>query len=148
MKYLTFVFCALISAAALAQAADKQKLASEFYDRTTATQIDAMTRNAANAIVRQDPSKVRQAEIYREWAREAFSSPEYKSIYVQFFAENFSEEELIAMNEWAKDPIFVAYMTKLQRFPQWSAPKLQEFLRSRNPDLASRLRAEGFDVNK
>ncbi|MES2535170.1 MAG: hypothetical protein V4632_04770 [Pseudomonadota bacterium] len=148
MKVFAFVFCGLISAAAIGQVSEKQKLASQFYDKTTAKQIDAMTRNAANGILREDPTKVRQSEIYRQWAKESFSSPEYKNIYVQFLVENFNDEELSAMNEWAKDPVFGAYMNKWQRFPQWSAPKLQEFLRSKNPELARRLRAEGFDPNK
>jgi hypothetical protein len=107
-----------------------------------------MTRSAANAILREDASKVRQSEIYRQWAKESFSSPEYKSIYVHFLVENFSEQELSAMNEWAKDPNFITYMNKWQRFPQWSAPKFQDFLRLKNPELARRLRAEGFDPNK
>jgi hypothetical protein len=147
-KFFAFVFFGLMSAAAIGQVPEKQKLASQFYDRTTAQQIDAMTRSAANAILREDESKVRQSEIYRQWAKESFSSPEYKSIYVHFLVENFSEQELSAMNEWAKDPNFITYMNKWQRFPQWSAPKFQDFLRLKNPELARRLRAEGFDPNK
>jgi len=148
MRFFALVFFGLMSTVAIGQVADKQKLASLFYDRTTAQQIDAMTRSAANAILREDTSKVRQSEIYRQWAKESFSSTEYKNIYLQFLVENFSEQELSAMNEWAKDPNFITYTNKWQRFPQWSAPKFQEFLRSKNPELAKRLRAEGFDPNK
>jgi hypothetical protein len=69
MKFFAFVFFGLMSAAAIGQVPEKQKLASQFYDRTTAQQIDAMTRSAANAILREDESKVRQSEIYRQWAK-------------------------------------------------------------------------------
>lgn len=79
--------------------------------------------------------------VPRWWAKNALQ-------YVQFLVENFSAEELLAMNEWAKNPLFLGYMNKWQQFPQWSAPKFQEFLKMKNPELAQRLRAEGFDPSR
>ena len=148
MKVLLAVFCLVTSNAAVAQALAKDALASRFYDATTAKQIDVMTSNAAAAILRENPSKVRQSEIYRKWAKESFSSPEYKAIYVQFLVEKFSADELTAMNEWATSPLFLGYMNKWQQFPQWSAPRFQDFLRAKNPELHRRLKAEGFDPAK
>lgn len=132
----------------MAQEASKEKLASQFYDATTAKQIEAMANNAAAAILREDPKKVRQSQIYRQWAKEAFGSPEYKAIYTQYIVENFSADELVAMNEWAKNPFFISYLNKWMRFPQWSAPRYQEFIKSKNPELHRRLKAEGFDPAK
>jgi len=146
MNYFAFALCLLLSSAASAQ--PPERLASQFFDATTAKQIDAMTRNAANAILKQDASKIRQSEIYRQWAKESFGSPEYKQIYVQYYVANFTVEELLAMNEWAKSPLFLGYVNKMQQFAQWSGPTFQDFLKTKNPELARRLRAEGFDPSK
>ncbi len=148
MKILLVLLGFLLSNAAFAQLIAKEALAAKFYDATTAKQIDAIARNAAAAILREDPSRVRQSEIYRQWAKESFGSPEYKAIYVQFLAENFNADELTAMNEWAMSPQFLSYMNKWQQFPQWSAPRFQAFLRAKNPELHRRLKAEGFDPAK
>jgi hypothetical protein len=148
MKTMVFAVILLVSGIATAQAESKETLASRFYDATTAKQVETMARNAAAAILRQDPKKARQSEIYGQWAKESFGSPEYKTIYVQFLVESFSAEELAAMNEWAKNPLFLTYMNKWLQFPQWSAPRFQEFLKAKNPELHRRLRAEGFDPAK
>lgn len=148
MKIVLVLFGLLLSNAAVAQLIGNEALASKFYEATTAKQIDAIARNAAAAILREDPTKVRQSEIYEQWAKESFSSPEYKVIYVQFLAENFTAEELTAMNEWAQSPQFLSYMNKWQQFPQWSAPRFQAFLRAKNPELYRRLKTEGFDPAK
>jgi hypothetical protein len=148
MKAIVFAIVLLFSGIALGQVGSKEALASQFYDSTTAKQIEAMASNAAAAILREDPTKVRQSQIYRQWAKESFGSPEYKAIYVRYLVENFNAEELVAMNEWAKSPFFLTYMNKWMQFPQWSAPRFQEFLKAKNPELYRRLRAEGFDSTK
>ena len=148
MKIVLMLFGLILSNAVFAQSIGNEALASKFYDATSAKQVEAVARNAAAAILREDPSKVRQSEIYRQWAKESFGSPEYKAIHVQFLTENFTAEELTAMNEWAKNPQFLSYMNKWQQFPQWSAPRFQAFLRVKNPELHRRLKAEGFDPAK
>ena len=148
MKALLFSVCFVFASSVAAQALPREELASSFFDATTLKQIDGMTRNAAAAILREDPKKVRQSEIYRQWAKESFGSPEYKQIYVTYYVDNFSTEELIAMNEWAKNPAFITYMNKVQQFTQWSASRIQKFLSTKNPELTRRLRAEGFDPSK
>ena len=148
MKTVVFAVVLILSCIAIAHAESKEALASRFYDATTAKQIGTMARNAAAAILNQDPNKTRQSEIYEQWANESFGSPEYKAIYVQFLVENFSAEELTAMNEWAKSPFFLVYMNKWLQFPRWSAPRFQEFLKAKNPELHRRLKAEGFDPTK
>lgn len=149
MKALFVAAClSTMALPAFAQGLGKDELASSFFDATTAKQIDGMTKSAAAAILKEDPTKKRQAEIYRQWAKETFGSPEYKQIYVSYYVERFSAEELIAMNEWAKHPLFLSYMNKIPQFAQWSAPRFQQFLASKNPELARRLRAEGFVPSK
>jgi hypothetical protein len=148
VKALFAAACLFTALPVFAQGLSKEDLASRFFDATTARQIDGMTKNAAAAILKEDPTKKRQAEIYRQWAKESFSSPEYKHIYVTYYVEAFSAEELTAMNEWAKHPLFLSYMSKVPQFAQWSAPRFQQFLASKNPELARRLRAEGFDPSK
>ena len=148
MRTVVFAIVLLFVYITTAHAEPKETLASRFYDATTAKQIDTMASNAAVAILRQDPKKTRQSEIYRQWAKESFGSPEYKAIYVQFLVENFSADELTAMSEWAKSPFFLEYMNKWLQFPQWSAPRFQDFLKAKNPGLHRRLRAEGFDRTK
>lgn len=148
MKCLFFAVFFLLSSFTLAEPLSKQRLASRFYDATTAKLVDGMARGAAEAILRQDPSKVRQSAIYAQWAKESFHSPEYKNIYTDYYVEKFSVEELASMNEWANDPNFVSYMVKVMQFQQWSMPKFQEFMKSKKPELEKRLRTEGFDPNK
>lgn len=125
-------------------ASRKAELASQFYDATTKKQIDAIASEAASRILREDPTKVRQSEIYREWALESFSSPEYKAIYVEYMIEMFTEEDLGQMNAWAKSAAFQKYFAIWPKFQAWSGARFQSFLRQKNPDLMRRLSAEGL----
>jgi hypothetical protein len=148
MRLSVLVLLLAFAAAANAQGISKEQLASQFYEATTARLVGDTVNNAAAAILREDPKKVRQAEIYKQWALETFGSKEYKDIYIQYFVENYSQEELVAMSEWAKNPLFLDYMAKTLQFTQWSAPRFQQLLSIKNTELVRRLRAEGFDPSK
>lgn len=144
MKKALAIGIALLSGPALAQDFEKELLAARFYEATIAKQIDEVVKSAGKAILREDPSKVRQSEIYQQWAKEVFHSNEYKAIYVQFWIENFDRDELKAMNDWAQSPLFVRYSQKWQNFPQWSAPRFQAYMKKVKPELERRLQAEGL----
>lgn len=147
MKLIILIIALFLSTSALSNPDEKQNLASQFFDATTAKQIELIAASAANEILKKDPTKVRQAEIYKQWALETFSSKEYKKIYTEYLVERFDNNELIEMNKWAKSPYFLSYMVKWQGFPQWSQSKFQSFLKLKNPELVRRLKAEGFDTN-
>ena len=147
MKLIVLIFTLILSTSALSNSNDKQNLASQFFDATVAKQVELIATSAANGILKEDSTKVRQAEIYKQWALESFGSKEYKEIYTEYLVEKFDENELIEMNKWAKSAYFLSYMLKWQGFLQWSQPKFQDFLKLKNPELARRLKVEGFDTN-
>lgn len=144
----SFLITLTLNAIAWSAPLEKQNLASNFFDATIAKQVKLVADSTANGFLKENPTKIREAEIYRQWAFESFSSQEYKEIYTKFLIENFNENELIEMNQWAKSPHFLSYMLKWQGFQQWSQPMFRDFLKLKNPDLARRLRAEDFDPNK
>lgn len=144
MKATIVIIFLLLSKLAFATDARKIELASQFYDSTTGKQVETIASEAASGILREDPTKVRQSEIYREWARETFSSPEYRAIYVDYMLEVFTEEDLVQLNEWARSPTFQKYFVAWPKFQAWSASRFQSFLRQKNPELMRRLSAEGL----
>ena len=148
MRLTVLLFLLALSTAASAQDLSKAQLASRFYDATTAQLIGTAVSTATTAIVRDNPKKKRQSEIYRQWALETFGSKEYKEIYIQYYIANYSREELLAMNEWAKNPMFLRYMEKTQQFAKWSEPHFQKILSVRNEELARRMHAAGIDPAK
>ena len=148
MKVIVLLISLTLSAIACSATFEKQDLASHFFDATIAKQVKSVADSAANGFLKENPTKIREAEIYRQWALESFRSQEYKEIYTKFLIERFNENELMEMNQWAQSPNFLSYMLKWQGFQQWSQPMFRDFLKLKNPDLARRLRAEGFDPNK
>lgn len=143
MRIAIATFMLFVSALACAADVDVDVLASRFYDATTAKQIEPMVDGMMKAVLKEKSR--REAEIWREWALETFKSPEYKRIHTSRLVEMFSRDELRELLELTSNPVFLTYMRKWQSFPQASNADFSALLRARNPELARRLRAAGFN---
>lgn len=122
-----------------ADAISHRQAAEAFYSVAVVDDPERLASVVTEMIARLQPNLKRHQEILREFAREIVMSRKYANARIKVYQDLLSEEELRALIELFRDPVYQKYLTLRVDMVRRNAEETIGLFRDELPELARRI---------